>query len=286
MMQGSSVKVADRVLNQSRRRALMFTGVLFAGALLWAGQRAPETMKVRAAPPAIELTFERFVPQEEPEELPAAEPEPAPQPVAPEPEIPKVMTADDSPVTVEVPPEPEPEEVKKEPEPEPEPPKPAEAVKPPEVTPPPPEVKKPVKKAPAPVKKPLKQKAEKASPPAAQNAVAGDGTAAESKSTVDIAGESARAKTKNQIVSILAGLVDKAKRYPKSARRAAQEGVVQVAFTVSAAGRVTSAALDKGCEFETLNDASLDAAEKIVGTELNIPNAGMKVIVPIRYRLN
>jgi protein TonB len=189
-------------------------------------------------------------------------------------------------VTVEVPPEPEPEEVKKEPEPEPEPPKPAEAVKPPEVTPPPPEVKKPVKKDPAPVKKPVKQKAEKASPPAAQNAVAGDGTAAESKSTVDIAGESARAKTKNQIVSILAGLVDKAKRYPKSARRAAQEGTVQVVFTVSAAGRVTSAALDKGCEFETLNDASLDAAEKIVGTELNIPNAGMKVIVPIRYRLN
>jgi protein TonB len=260
--------------------------VLFAAAVYAAGQKPAETLQVRAAPPAIELTFERFVPEEAPEEPPAPE-MPAPEPLPPEPEAPKVMTAEESPVTVEVPPEPEPEEVRKEPEPEPEPEpvKPPEAVKPPEVTPPPPEVKKPPKKAPAPVKKPIREpKPEKAAPQTP--AVTGEGAAPQSKSTVDIAGDSARAKTKNEIVTLLAGLVDKAKRYPKSARRAAQEGTVEVAFTVSASGRVLSAAIVKGCEFEALNDASADAADKVVGTELHIPNAGLKVIVPIRYRLN
>lgn len=101
------------------------------------------------------------------------------------------------------------------------------------------------------------------------------------------AGEDQDAKKRqSQIVNMLVALVERKKRYPKVSRRSGQEGTTEILFKISPSGQVLSATTMKTCEYDSLNKASEAVGQKIVGTNLGIPNKGISVVVPVRYQLN
>lgn len=242
----------------------------FACAFAWAGC----TIKTDAPQPAqqprtIELSFAQ-IQDIQPEETP----EPQPQPVI---EEPKKLLTDESEFKVE--PERVVEEKLPESEAKPVPPAPvpAEQSKPKKAEP-----EKPKPKAlekPKPVKKLKEPKAEKGEP-ALQKA----SESAEAKATSQAAAEQV-AKRKS-ITAMLVSLVEKHKRYPKAARRAGMQGVVLTEFTVDASGKVTGASVIKKSGKGPLDSASQELSNRIIGTAFNVPNAGMKIQVPIRYSLD
>ena len=223
----------------------------FACAFAWAGC----TIKTDAPQPAqqprtIELSFAQ-IQDIQPEETPEVRPEPQPQPVI---EEPKKLLTDESEFKVE------PERVVEEKLPES------------EAKPVPLEKPKPVKK----LKEPKAEKGE----PAPQKA----SESAEAKATSQAAAEQV-AKRKS-ITAMLVSLVEKHKRYPKAARRAGMQGVVLTEFTVDASGKVTGASVIKKSGKGPLDSASQELSNRIIGTAFNVPNAGMKIQVPIRYSLD
>ena len=252
----------------------------FACAFAWAGC----TLKTDAPLPAqqprtIELSFaqiQEIQPEETPEVLPEVLPEPLPQPVI---EEPKKLLTDESEFKVE------PEKVveeklpESEAEPVPPPPVPVEQPKPKKVEP-----EKPKPKAaekPRPVKKVKEPKVEKKDPAPQKASESTEGKAA---SVGHAAAE--QAVKKKSITAMLVSLVEKHKRYPKAARRAGMEGVVLVEFSVDPSGKVTGASVIKKSGKGPLDSASQDLSDRIIGTAFNVPNAGMKIQVPIRYSLD
>lgn len=144
------------------------------------------------------------------------------------------------------------------------------------------EPEKPKPKAvekPKPVKKPKETKAEKGEP-ALQKA----SESAEAKAASHAAAE--QAPKRKSITAMLVSLVEKHKRYPKAARRAGMECVVLVEFTVDSSGKVTGASVIKKSGKGPLDSASQELSNRIIGTAFNVPNAGMKIQVPIRYSLD
>lgn len=95
-----------------------------------------------------------------------------------------------------------------------------------------------------------------------------------------------QAVKKKNITAMLVSLVEKHKRYPKAARRAGMEGVVLVEFSVDPSGKVTGASVIKKSGKGPLDSASQDLSDRIIGAAFNVPNAGMKIQVPIRYSLD
>ena len=95
-----------------------------------------------------------------------------------------------------------------------------------------------------------------------------------------------QAVKKKSITAMLVSLVEKHKRYPKAARRAGMEGVVLAEFSVDPSGKVTGASVIKKSGKGPLDSASQDLSDRIIGTAFNVPNAGMKIQVPIRYSLD
>ena len=130
-----------------------------------------------------------------------------------------------------------------------------------------------------PAKKPKEPKAEKGEP-ALQKA----SESAEAKAASHAAAE--QAPKRKSITAMLVSLVEKHKRYPKAARRAGMEGVVLVEFTVDSSGKVTGASVIKKSGNGPLDSASQELSNRIIGTAFNVPNAGMKIQVPIRYSLD
>ena len=248
----------------------------FACAFAWAGC----TLKTDAPLPAqqprtIELSFAQ-IQEIQPEETPEVLPEPLPQPVI---EEPKKLLTDESEFKVE------PEKVveeklpESEAEPVPPPPVPVEQPKPKKVEP-----EKPKPKAaekPRPVKKVKEPKVEKKDPAPQKASESTEGKAA---SVGHAAAE--QAVKKKSITAMLVSLVEKHKRYPKAARRAGMEGVVLVEFSVDPSGKVTGASVIKKSGKGPLDSASQDLSDRIIGTAFNVPNAGMKIQVPIRYSLD
>lgn len=248
----------------------------FACAFAWAGC----TLKTDAPLPAqqprtIELSFAQ-IQEIQPEETPEVLPEPLPQPVI---EEPKKLLTDESEFKVE------PEKVveeklpESEAEPVPPPPVPVEQPKPKKVEP-----EKPKPKAaekPRPVKKVKEPRVEKKDPAPQKASESTEGKAA---SVGHAAAE--QAVKKKSITAMLVSLVEKHKRYPKAARRAGMEGVVLVEFSVDPSGKVTGASVIKKSGKGPLDSASQDLSDRIIGTAFNVPNAGMKIQVPIRYSLD
>lgn len=248
----------------------------FACAFAWAGC----TLKTDAPLPAqqprtIELSFAQ-IQEIQPEETPEVFPEPLPQQVI---EEPKKPLTDESELKVE------PEKVveeklpESEAEPVPPPPVPVEQPKPKKVEP-----EKPKPKAaekPRPVKKVKEPKVEKKDPAPQKASESTEGKAA----SVGHAAAEQAVKKKN-ITAMLVSLVEKHKRYPKAARRAGMEGVVLVEFSVDPSGKVTGASVIKKSGKGPLDSASQDLSDRIIGTAFNVPNAGMKIQVPIRYSLD
>ena len=219
----------------------------FACAFAWAAC----TIKTDAPQPSqqprtIELSFSQ-IQDIQPEEAPEVRPEPQPQPVI---EEPKKLLTDESEFKVE------PEKVVEEKLPE------SEA--------------KPVPPAPVPAEqsKPKKADPEKPKPKALEKPKPASHAAAE------------QAPKRKSITAMLVSLVEKHKRYPKAARRAGMEGVVLVEFTVDSSGKVTGASVIKKSGNGPLDSASQELSNRIIGTAFNVPNAGMKIQVPIRYSLD
>ena len=119
-------------------------------------------------------------------------------------------------------------------------------------------------------------------PPAPQKASAS--TEGKAASVGHAAAE--QADKKKSITAMLVSLVEKHKRYPKAARRAGMEGVVLVEFSVDPSGKVTGASVIKKSGKGPLDSASQDLSDRIIGTAFNVPNAGMKIQVLIRYSLD
>ncbi len=278
----------------SHRMAFAVTSLVSIG-LFGAFFSTPvKPLMVPANAPQVELYFEQIIPS-------------APPPPAPEPELRKLV-AEESEFAVEEPPlpeiikEPPPPEVPPVQEPPPvlepppvvEPPPPEPVVEPPPepvVEPPPPPVEElPPPEPPKPVEKPKPKPKPKprpnANPAPVKNAPAEASSSETTKSNVDIAGEATNAKAKNQLLGLLVGLVEKRKRYPKSSRRAGQEGTAEIVFVISPQGKVLSASLRKSSGFEVLDAASVELGQKIVGTDFGIPNKGLTIAVPIQYKLD
>lgn len=152
-----------------------------------------------------------------------------------------------------------------------EPPKPKEIIKP-----------KEIEKKPQPKRKvPVQQKKEALKP--SQTA----GSAESAPALMKQGGEDRNAKKQqSQIVNLLVALVERKKRYPKVSRRSGQEGTTEILFRISPSGQVISATTLKTCEYAPLNKASEEVGQKIVGTDLGVPNKGISVVIPVRYQLN
>lgn len=244
----------------------------FACAFAWAGC----TLNTNAPQPAhqlrtIELSFAQ-IQEVQPEEAPEVRPESLPQPVI---EETKKLVIDESEFKVE----PEKAVEEKQAETLTSPPIPVEQPKPKKAEP---ERQKPeAAEKPKLVKKPKDSKVEKKETVPHQAIESAEGKAA---SAAHAAAE--QTAKKKSITAMLVSLIEKHKRYPKAARRAGMEGAVLVEFTVDASGKVTAASVIKKSGKGSLDSASQELSRRIIGTGFNVPNAGMKIQVPIRYSLD
>lgn len=245
-----SVPREDKNVRKAKRIAKVLV-LLALGFIFWLIRGHKDETVVPVQPmQLIELSFEQFVP-------PQSAPEPQPEE--------KRLLAEDS--DLKTAPEPEPK-----PEPKPEPvrkPEPiSEPVKPPEPVKPKKAVKKEISKT---VKKAVSQE-----PPT------------QSASAAKIQGneKANELKTRNTIASMLVALVEKRKRYPKAARRAAMEGVTEVLFTVDKTGKITAASVSQASGKGPLDRECESLAARLVGTELGVSNPGLKLTVPIRFTLS
>lgn len=248
----------DRELLRAKR-ASKFLLVLAASGLVAFGVIHKSVISMpELLPTTIEITFEQIA---EAKEEPEALPEPLPQPTEPtpqeEPPEDKVLTAEESEEKIEIP---KIEEPKKE-------------------VPPPPEPVKPIAK---PEKKPVVKPKPGAKPPVEKKAEA---KAQEAVKAPVLAPADNSAVTRPKISALLVGLVERYKRYPKAARRAAMEGVAIVEFVVNKEGTVISARIVKPTEKTPLDKAAQDLIQKIIGKSFNIENPGLTIRIPIRYQL-
>ncbi|WP_251569464.1 energy transducer TonB [Parasutterella muris] len=245
-----SVPREDKNVCKAKRIAKVLV-LLALGFIFWLIRGHKDETVVPVQPmQLIELSFEQFVP-----------PQPTPEPQPEE----KRLLAEDS--DLKTAPEPEPK-----PEPKPEPvrkPEPiSEPVKPPEPVKPKKAVKKEISKT---VKKAVSQE------PPTQSASAAKTQGNEKANEL---------KTRNTIASMLVALVEKRKRYPKAARRAAMEGVTEVLFTVDKTGKITAASVSRASGKGPLDRECESLAARLVGTELGVSNPGLKLTVPIRFTLS
>ncbi|WP_289174256.1 TonB family protein [uncultured Parasutterella sp.] len=245
-----SVPREDKNVRKAKRIAKVLV-LLALGFIFWLIRGHKDETVVPVQPmQLIELSFEQFVP-------PQSAPEPQPEE--------KRLLAEDS--DLKTAPEPEPK-----PEPKPEPvrkPEPiSEPVKPPEPVKPKKAVKKEISKT---VKKAVSQE------PPTQSASAAKTQGNEKANEL---------KTRNTIASMLVALVEKRKRYPKAARRAAMEGVTEVLFTVDKTGKITAASVSQASGKGPLDRECESLAARLVGTELGVSNPGLKLTVPIRFTLS
>lgn len=245
-----SVPREDKNVRKAKRIAKVLV-LLALGFIFWLIRGHKDETVVPVQPmQLIELSFEQFVP-------PQSAPEPQPEE--------KRLLAEDS--DLKTAPEPEPK-----PEPKPEPvrkPEPiSEPVKPPEPVKPKKAVKKEISKT---VKKAVSQE------PPTQSASAAKTQGNEKANEL---------KTRNTIASMLVALVEKRKRYPKAARRAAMEGVTEVLFTVDKTGKITAASVSQASGKGPLDRECESLAARLVGTELSVSNPGLKLTVPIRFTLS
>lgn len=223
------------------------TGALVIALLYLTGKTAVTPLYVREQPPTLTIQI--------------VEPEVIEHIVKPKEEEIQKLLAEDSEFKID---EPKIEEKKPEPEIKPEP-------KP-----------EPVKKKPEPAKpkkKPVKEKAPE--PVNIPKASSGDGKDAQA----EVAGSSTEVTRKNVLVTKLVMLVERYKRYPKAARRAGQEGTLELEFTISEAGIVTGAGLKTSSAFVPLNGATEKIAEKILGADLQSTGTSITVTVPVQYQL-
>lgn len=223
------------------------TAALALAVFYLAGKTAVSPLYVKEQPPTLTIQI--------------VEPEVFENIVKPKNEEVQKLLAEDSEFKID---EPKPEENKPEPEIKPEP-------KP-----------EPVKKKPEPKPKKKPHVKEKAPEPVnIPKASSGEGRDAQA----EVAGSTAEATRQNVLVTKLVMLVERYKRYPKAARRAGQEGTLELEFTISESGIVTDAKLKTASAFTPLNGAAEKIAERILGADLKSSGKSVTVTVPVQYQL-
>lgn len=97
------------------------------------------------------------------------------------------------------------------------------------------------------------------------------------------------AALKNEIAAKIVYQMERYKQYPKQARRINAEGVAKVTFSVNTAGIVSSADISVSSGYSILDNAALQAAEKIIGSRVisdEAYNNLLQVTVPVDFYLN
>lgn len=89
----------------------------------------------------------------------------------------------------------------------------------------------------------------------------------------------------SDVASKLIALVERKKRYPKSARRSGTEGVLEITFSLSPAGKILKASVSKGSGFSVLDAAGDVLASVLIGESVGETGRAMKITVPLRYSL-
>lgn len=97
------------------------------------------------------------------------------------------------------------------------------------------------------------------------------------------------AALKNEIAAKIVYQMERYKQYPKQARRINAEGIAKVTFSVNTAGIVSSADISVSSGYSILDNAALQAAEKIIGSRVisdEAYNNLLQVTVPVDFYLN
>lgn len=93
---------------------------------------------------------------------------------------------------------------------------------------------------------------------------------------------------KNAYLSKIRRSIERRKKYPKSAKRAKQQGTVRVRFTINANGSIRNISLVGGTPYAKLNKAAFKILRRI-GSFAPIPKElgkrSLTVTVPIRYKI-
>lgn len=140
------------------------------------------------------------------------------------------------------------------------------------------QVKKIIKKKQAEKAKP-KQKPVQKNMPAAQTATS-ENTGSITSNNKDL---------QNKIAAHIVSQMERYKKYPKQARRISAEGIAKVTFSVNTLGVVSGADITDSSGFKVLDNAALQAAEKIVGSkviESDAYNDLLQITVPVDFYLN
>lgn len=140
------------------------------------------------------------------------------------------------------------------------------------------QVKKIIKKKQAEKAKP-KQKQVQKNMPAAQTATS-ENTGGITSNNKDL---------QNKIAAHIVSQMERYKKYPKQARRISAEGIAKVTFSVNTLGVVSGADITDSSGFKVLDNAALQAAEKIVGSkviESDAYNDLLQITVPVDFYLN
>lgn len=238
--------------------AFVFVLALHAGAIRIALGWA--TAEVPYSPPPAAIMLE-LAP------LPAA-PEVTPSEAPPGPELSEVIPEPEEPPPVEMPPPVQAEVTL----PDPEPPPPLD------LRPPPP-----------PKPKPIEKKVEKRPPqPKVQAPPAAPEPAQRAAAPMPGASVEPPSNTLPTWKGLLFRHLQRHKRYPEEARRARQQGVSYVRFTMSRDGRVLSARLERSAGFAGLDQAALDwlqRAQPLPPLPMDQPGESIEIIVPFQFMM-
>ncbi len=79
--------------------------------------------------------------------------------------------------------------------------------------------------------------------------------------------------------------LERRKRYPSSARRARQEGVAQVRFTIDGSGNVQSVALARSSGVAELDDEVVAMVRRASPVPAPPPGVGRTIVVPVQFNL-
>lgn len=93
----------------------------------------------------------------------------------------------------------------------------------------------------------------------------------------------------NKIAAHIVSQMERYKKYPKQARRISAEGIAKITFSVNTSGVVLSADITDSSGFKVLDNAAMQAAEKIVGSKVvenDAYNDLLQVTVPVDFYLN
>jgi len=131
---------------------------------------------------------------------------------------------------------------------------------------------------------PVSQPAQAVQPPPATSAATGTGTG-----SAETAGDDPRAKAREaDYYATLSAHLNRRKRYPTEAKRALQQGVVTVRFTVARDGAVSGVSIKRSSGHDLLDEATMDLLKRVSPLPKFPPSMkrdSVTISLPIEYSL-